>query len=100
MRLEFHTARLPLRTPLRAAWGELREREVLRVRLTFGEDDWGEGEAAPLEPYDGVADAVVRTALAAYAEILAPVGDDVGGAGRRPGRQGAEDRPPAGVQRP
>ena len=62
---------LRLRSPLRAAWGELREREILRVRLTFGDDDWGEGEAAPLEPYDGVPLAVVRSALDAYASVAA-----------------------------
>src|SRR5439155_14402680 len=38
--------------------------------------DWGEGEAAPLEPYDGVALAAVRAALDAYAEILADAGPD------------------------
>ena len=51
----------------RAPWGELREREVLRVRLDFADGDWGEGEAAPLEPYDGVSLAAVRAALDAYA---------------------------------
>jgi L-Ala-D/L-Glu epimerase len=58
--------------PLRAAWGELRERTVLHVRVQFGPDDWGEGEAAPLEPYDGVPLAAVRAALDAYARIDAP----------------------------
>ena len=46
--------RLALRAPLVTAWGELRERELLRVRLTLGDGDFGVGEAAPLEPYDGV----------------------------------------------
>jgi L-alanine-DL-glutamate epimerase-like enolase superfamily enzyme len=58
--------------PLRAAWGELRERTILHVRLEFGPGDWGEGEAAPLEPYDGVPLAAVRAALDAYARIEAP----------------------------
>ena len=56
--------------PLRTAWGELRERELLRVRLDFGGGDVGEGEAAPLEPYDGVPMAAVRAALDAYAAVL------------------------------
>jgi L-Ala-D/L-Glu epimerase len=58
--------------PLRAAWGELRERTVLHVRIDFGRGDWGEGEAAPLEPYDGVSLAAVRAALDAYACLDAP----------------------------
>jgi L-alanine-DL-glutamate epimerase-like enolase superfamily enzyme len=70
--LTVRTVTYRLRTPLRTAWGELRERTVLQVRLAFGADDWGEGEAAPLEPYDGVSLAAVRAALDAYAQIDAP----------------------------
>ena len=60
-----------LRAPLRAAWGELAEREVLRVRIDFGDGDFGMGEAAPLEPYDGVSLASVIAALDAYEAVLA-----------------------------
>jgi L-alanine-DL-glutamate epimerase-like enolase superfamily enzyme len=70
-RLAVETVRLPLRVPLRAAWGELAERELLRVRVEFGDGDYGDGEAAPLEPYDGVSLAAVRAALDAYAGVLA-----------------------------
>ncbi len=70
--LTVRTVEHRLRTPLRAAWGTLYERTTLHVTLTFGEDDWGEGEAAPLEPYDGVSLAAVRAALDAYARIDAP----------------------------
>jgi L-alanine-DL-glutamate epimerase-like enolase superfamily enzyme len=73
-RLAVEALRLPLRAPLRTAWGDLHERELLRVRLTFGPGDWGEGEAAPLEAYDGVALAAVRAALDAYAAVLAGAG--------------------------
>ena len=52
--LEVVPVRLRLRAPLRTAWGELAERELLRVRLRWGDGDSGLGEAAPLEPYDGV----------------------------------------------
>jgi L-Ala-D/L-Glu epimerase len=62
---------LRLRSPMRAAWGELSEREVLQVRVDFGGSDYGEGEAAPLEGYDGVSLSAVRSALDAYAEVLA-----------------------------
>src|SRR3954449_8680139 len=73
-RLAVERVRLALRAPLRTAWGELAERELLRVRLDFGEDDWGEGEAAPLEPYDGVAIGAVAAALDAYGAVLEDVG--------------------------
>jgi L-Ala-D/L-Glu epimerase len=76
VRLTVQPVRLPLRAPLRTAWGELRERQLLEVRLDFGPGDWGTGEAAPLEPYDGVALAAVRAALDAYAQILADAGPD------------------------
>ena len=66
--------RLPLRTPLVTAWGELRERDLLQVRLTFGDGDEGRGEAAPLEPYDGVSLGVVAAALDAYGAILRDAG--------------------------
>jgi L-alanine-DL-glutamate epimerase-like enolase superfamily enzyme len=62
---------LRLRSPLRAAWGELSERELLHVRVDFGEGDYGEGEAAPIEAYDGVSLAAVRSALDAYGAVLA-----------------------------
>jgi L-alanine-DL-glutamate epimerase-like enolase superfamily enzyme len=61
---------LRLRTPLRAAWGELSEREVLQVRIDFGDGDYGDGEAAPLEGFDGITTAAVRSALDAYGAIL------------------------------
>ncbi len=62
---------LALRAPLRTAWGELRERSLLRVRLSWSEDDFGVGEAAPLEPYDGVPLAAVAAALQVYGSVLA-----------------------------
>jgi L-Ala-D/L-Glu epimerase len=63
---------------IKASWGELREREVLIVRLDHPDGTWGEGEAAPLEPYDGVSMSQVRAALDAYAErlkIIEPTAD-------------------------
>jgi L-Ala-D/L-Glu epimerase len=70
MRLEVRPVRHVLRAPLRAAWGELSVREYLEVRLEWAPGDHGEGEAAPLEPYDGVSLAAVRAALDAYARVL------------------------------
>jgi L-alanine-DL-glutamate epimerase-like enolase superfamily enzyme len=69
-RLEVAPIRLALRAPLRTAWGELRERELLQVRLVWSEGDFGLGEAAPLEPYDGVPLAAVAAALQAYEAVL------------------------------
>ena len=48
----------------------MRERMVFDVRLTWDDEDFGLGEAAPLEDRDGVALPVVRAALDAYAEVL------------------------------
>jgi L-Ala-D/L-Glu epimerase len=46
--------RIPLRTPFVTAAGVLAERELVVVRLEDDEGTPGWGEAAPLEPYDGV----------------------------------------------
>ena len=61
---------LSLRTPLQTAYGALRERRLLAVTLTDADGVSGHGEAAPLEPYDGVSIARVRTALEAYRPVL------------------------------
>jgi L-alanine-DL-glutamate epimerase-like enolase superfamily enzyme len=68
------TRRLRLRAPLRTAWGELAEREIIRVRIDFGPGDFGVGEAAPLEPYDGVPLGAVRAALDVHATVLGEAG--------------------------
>ncbi len=71
MKLAIEPVRHRLRRPLATAWGELRERELLEVRLSDGDGLVGHGEAAALEPYDGVAPAALRAALDAYAAVLA-----------------------------
>ena len=71
MRLVAEPFSLRLREPLRASWGTLSERDLLRVSLEAEDGLVGFGEAAPLEPYVGVAPAAVRAALDAYAEVLA-----------------------------
>ena len=68
--LHVFSERYVLRAPLRTAWGELREREVLRVTLDWGGGDHGVGEAAPLEPYDGVSLGAVAAALQAYESVV------------------------------
>jgi L-alanine-DL-glutamate epimerase-like enolase superfamily enzyme len=61
---------LRLRTPLQTAYGAVRERRLLEVTLTDVDGVSGHGEAAPLEPYDGVSIARVRAALEAYRPVL------------------------------
>jgi L-alanine-DL-glutamate epimerase-like enolase superfamily enzyme len=69
MRLAVDPVTLRFRQPVRATWGSLEERELLRVRLEADDGLVGLGEAAPLEPYDGVPLAAVRAALDVYAQV-------------------------------
>lgn len=71
MILRIEPVRLRLRRPLVTAWGSLSERELLLVELEDRDGLVGRGEAAALEPYDGVAPALLRAALDAYAKVLA-----------------------------
>jgi L-alanine-DL-glutamate epimerase-like enolase superfamily enzyme len=73
VKLSVRTVRYALRAPLRASWGEISEREVLRVRLDLPDGLYGEGESAPLEPYDGVSIEAARAALDAYAVVLSEI---------------------------
>ncbi len=73
-RLAVTPVRLALRAPLRTAWGTLRERELLRVVVAWSDADFGVGEAAPLEPYDGVPLGAVAAALQVYESVLRAAG--------------------------
>jgi o-succinylbenzoate synthase len=64
------TVTLTFAEPLPTAFGTLRERELLMLRLRDGDGAVGWGEAAPLEPYDGVSLATVREAFDAYEAVL------------------------------
>jgi L-alanine-DL-glutamate epimerase-like enolase superfamily enzyme len=61
---------LRLAQPLQSAYGTVRERAILTVALTDADGVTGYGEAAPLEPYDGVGVGHVRSALEAYRQVL------------------------------
>jgi o-succinylbenzoate synthase len=63
MALELQPVALRLRTTVRAAWGTLDRRDILRVRLRDSGGDMGIGEAAPLPGYDEVTLAEVRAEL-------------------------------------
>jgi len=66
--IEERIYRLP--SPIRTANGELTERRTLIIRLTDEEGRAGHGEAAPLEPYDGVSLQEAADALERYAGVL------------------------------
>ena len=71
MKLSVRRYALSLTTPLRSAYGDVRERQILSVSLTDADGVSGYGEAAPLEVYDGVSVARVAQALEAYTPVLA-----------------------------
>ncbi|HEX4187319.1 MAG TPA: enolase C-terminal domain-like protein [Solirubrobacteraceae bacterium] len=71
MKLELERRTLALRRPLQAAYGEVRERELLCVSLTGEDGVTGYGEAAPLESYDGAGVERVEQALHRYIDVLA-----------------------------
>jgi L-alanine-DL-glutamate epimerase-like enolase superfamily enzyme len=70
MLAEVRPITLRLREPLRTATGEISERTLLILRVEDREGRVGWGEAAPLEPYDGVSVDRCRTALEAHAAAL------------------------------
>jgi L-alanine-DL-glutamate epimerase-like enolase superfamily enzyme len=71
VRLSIRRRKLRLRAPLHTSYGTLHERELLLVALTDEDGVVGHGEAAPLEPYDGVSIERVHAALERYGPVLA-----------------------------
>jgi L-alanine-DL-glutamate epimerase-like enolase superfamily enzyme len=67
-----------LRAPLQTAYGDVHERRTLVLSLTTPDGVTGRGEAAPLEPYDGVPLELVEHALERYADVLAAAGPGAG----------------------
>jgi L-alanine-DL-glutamate epimerase-like enolase superfamily enzyme len=80
VKLELRARTVRLIEPLRAAYGEVRERALVLVTLTGEDGVVGFGEAAPLEAYDRVSLERVRGALERYAGVLA-LADDAAHAG-------------------
>ena len=70
MKLELERRALRLRTPLESSYGAVGERELLLLRLTGSDGLTSYGEAAPLEPYDGVSIERVEQALESYEPLL------------------------------
>ncbi|MFZ1154997.1 MAG: enolase C-terminal domain-like protein, partial [Solirubrobacteraceae bacterium] len=75
MKLGVSRVRLRLRKPHLSSHGTLSERELLTVSLTDEGGVTGYGEAAPLEPYDGVSIARVEQALERYRPVLEGAAD-------------------------
>ncbi|UGS36255.1 mandelate racemase/muconate lactonizing enzyme family protein [Capillimicrobium parvum] len=70
MKVSIRRRTLTLRSPLVTAWGSLTERPLFELTVETAEGAVGRGEAAPLEPYDGVPEAAVAAALGAYRPVL------------------------------
>lgn len=70
MRLDLEPLTLRLRSPFQTAHGTVTERPLLQISLTGADGVSGHGEAAPLEPYDGIPIERVRTALERYRPAL------------------------------
>jgi L-alanine-DL-glutamate epimerase-like enolase superfamily enzyme len=66
VKLDWSVVEAPLRAPLAAAHGTTAVRRLVQVRLTGEDGVAGYGEAAPLEPYDGVSVEQVLDALEAW----------------------------------
>ena len=64
------TATFTFAEPMPTAFGTLRTRELLLLRLRDSDGAVGWGEAAPLKPYDGVSASSVRNAFEAYEALL------------------------------
>jgi L-Ala-D/L-Glu epimerase len=71
MKLELARRTLELKAPLHTAYGELSERELVQVALSDEDGITGYGEAAALQPYDGVSAERTLRALERYAPVLA-----------------------------
>ena len=70
MKLDFERRTLRFAQPLETPYGLLERRELLLVSLTGEDGISGYGEAAPLEPYDGIGIERAQAALESYASVL------------------------------
>ena len=81
MRVAIERVALRFRAPLVTSYGTLRERDLLLLRLRTADGLEGLGEAAPLEPYDGVALEDCAAALERCRPVLEAWEARAGGAG-------------------
>lgn len=95
MRLTITPRTLTLRAPLTTSYGPpLRSRELLEIVIEGADGVRGRGEAAPLEPYDGVSIRRALRALEAYRPVLVE-GDDLQGGELLDACRDADDLPQA-----
>ncbi|HWF36850.1 MAG TPA: mandelate racemase/muconate lactonizing enzyme family protein [Solirubrobacteraceae bacterium] len=71
MKVEIAVTRARMRAPFSTAYGEVAERSLIVLALEGNDGVTGFGEAAPLEPYDGVSVEHARAALEDCAGLLA-----------------------------
>jgi L-alanine-DL-glutamate epimerase-like enolase superfamily enzyme len=71
VKLEVRRCALKLARPLQSSYGRVGERELLAVTIIDSDGAVGYGEAAPLEPYDGVSIGRVQRALESYRTVVA-----------------------------
>ncbi|MBW3608457.1 MAG: o-succinylbenzoate synthase [Actinobacteria bacterium] len=86
---------LHFRSPLRAAYGVIDRREIYELEIEGADGVRGRGEAAPLEPYDGVSPARARAALEAYRGVLEDSDEDRPGGELLDACRAADDLPQA-----
>jgi L-alanine-DL-glutamate epimerase-like enolase superfamily enzyme len=79
VRVTIQARSLRLRTPLAASYGTIDRREIFELEIVGADGVAGRGEAAPLEPYDGISPARARAALEAYRTVLEDSADDLPG---------------------
>ena len=95
MRVAIEQRTLRLRTPLQTSYGPpLAVRELLELEIEGADGVPGRGEAAPLEPYDGVSLERARAALEAYRPLLQD-GDGLDGGELLDACRAADDLPQA-----
>jgi len=70
VKVDVAVTRARLRVPFSAAYGDVAERSLIVLTLTGEDGIIGCGEAAPLEPYDGVSIDHVRAALEDCTHVL------------------------------
>jgi L-Ala-D/L-Glu epimerase len=94
VKLDLERRTLALASPLETSYGAVGEREVVIVELSDEDGISGYGEAAPLEPYDGVSTDHVFDVLARYRPALAD-SQDLNGAQLIDACRAIEDLPAA-----
>ena len=70
MKVTIDQRTVALREPIETAYGTIGSRTLFQLVIAGDDDVPGCGEAAPLEPYDGISDARTRVALDGYRAML------------------------------